>query len=151
MDKSGEEDKEFFKLLRARIEKKVQKQEFTSKECWKWLGCKKHPDGKYGKITFTYKGVQRTVGAHRASYIAFKEDFDLPLDISHLCHKGLCVNPDHLSHEDRVVNLSRVECNTSKGECDGHKFQGKLYKPCIVFTGGYGINLHLLLFNYSVI
>jgi hypothetical protein len=132
-----QEDLTFFKDLRSRIEKKVKKKEFASKECWKWLGCTRRPDGKYGRVTFTHRGVKQTVGAHRASYIAYEETFDLPHDISHLCHMGLCVNPKHLSHEDRVVNLSRVECakEGQHGRCDGHKFKGKVYKPCIVVKG----------------
>lgn len=132
MANSVTQDWAFFEDLRSRIEKRVKKNEFVSQDCWEWLGFRRQPDGKYGRLTFTHRGVTLTVGAHRASYIAFKEEFDLPLDISHLCHMGLCVNPAHLSHEDRVVNMSRVECAKS-GECDGHKFKGKVYKHCIVF------------------
>jgi hypothetical protein len=34
--------------------------------------------------------------------MAFNELLDLPLDISHVCHVSLCVNPDHLSHKYRI-------------------------------------------------
>ena len=66
------------------------------------------------------------VNAHRASYIAFNEKFLLPLDISHCCHEKLCVNPEHVSHEEHEVNMDREDCKEFK-KCIGH---GN-YKPCV--------------------
>ena len=50
----------------------------------------------------TYAGLPQTTGAHQAASMAFNELLDLPLDISHVCHVSLCVNPDHLSHKYRI-------------------------------------------------
>ncbi len=67
--------------------------------CWIWNGGMR-ADGRYGKVRIG----SRTANAHRASYMAANECIDLPLDISHVCHRNLCVNPNHLSHEDYSIN-----------------------------------------------
>ena len=78
----------------------------------------------------TYAGLPQTTGAHQAASMAFNELLDLPLDISHVCHVSLCVNPDHLSHKDRIVNLQRDQC-MARRLCKGHRYRGEDFKPCI--------------------
>ena len=110
MDNLEKAKQKFFKDLRARIERTVTKGAFASEECWEWKGATRAPDGR---VKITFLGLQKTVGAHRASYMAFNEVLDLPEDISHTCHMGLCVNPEHLSHEDHVVNMARAQCKAN--------------------------------------
>jgi len=113
-----------FTSLRLRIHAKVTKDSFN-KGCWKWNGCQT-AGGRYGKMTVTIQGVAKSMGAHRASYMAYEECIDLPDDVSHCCHEGLCVNPDHLSHEHHLINSEREICRR-KGQCTLHTG----YKPCI--------------------
>ena len=135
MDNLEKAKQKFFKDLRARIERMVTKGAFASEECWEWKGATRAPDDKYGRVKITFLGLQKTVGAHRASYMAFNEVFDLPEDISHTCHMGLCVNPEHLSHEDHVVNMARAQCKANASKCLGHNFMGQVFKPCLPVTG----------------
>ena len=37
----------------------------------------------------------------------------VPMEGSHLCHKGLCVNPHHSVYEDVRTNASRKQCHTT--------------------------------------
>ena len=127
MSKSYTTPERFYANLRRRIEQKSIKKALESGTCWEWFGCKKAPDNKYGRISITFMGVSQSVGAHRASYMAFNEIFNLKNDISHICHQPSCVNPDHLSHEEHAVNLERAECR-EKGVCRGHA----CYKSCII-------------------
>ena len=127
---------EFYAKLRTRIEKNVRsKTAFDSGECWEWAGCKKAPDGKYGRTSITFMGVSQTLGAHRAAYIAYHRELNLHSDVSHICHEGLCVNPKHLSHEDRAINLERSRCRENK-KCMGHAFDGHVFKSCIIIVKG---------------
>ena len=122
----------FFARLRERILKNVERDQGKSLECWIWQGGKKAPDSKYGRIRITYVGVTQSIGAHRSAYMAFKETFDLEHDISYRCHNTLCVNPDHLPHEERSVNAERSTC-VPQGFCIGHsRSEGQLLKPCII-------------------
>jgi hypothetical protein len=125
-DKMGEDiPPQFYEKLRIRVLSKVSKDRF-GKGCWEWRGCMRK-DGKYGRVSLNIRGDRMYVNAHRASYIAFTECFVLPNDISHCCHEKLCVNPDHLSHEEHCINRSRARC-IEAGQCQGH---GE-HKPCIL-------------------
>lgn len=118
----------FYDALKKRIEGKVDNRDAYGKGCWEWTGCR-YTDGRYGRIHLYICGDNMYVTAHRASYIAFHRKFDLEHDISHRCHEKLCVNPGHLSHEPRYINLRRDSCRKSKDKkCTGH---GR-YKHCIL-------------------
>lgn len=117
-----------FKKLRDRVMRKMDNHSKMENccFCWIWTGGMR-TDGRYGQL----KVAGRVVNAHRASYMAFKEYIDLPLDISHICHNRLCVNPHHLSHEEHDVNIDREGCRAA-GRCTSHRSQqGTLYKPCV--------------------
>ena len=118
----------FWEGVRRRITDKAVKGSFN-KECWQWTGPLRK-DRRYGQFSMTILGDRLRVNAHRAAYMAFNQILDLPNDISHLCHEGHCVNPEHLYHEDRVVNLERNSCKES-GECKGHIFNNDTYPACI--------------------
>ena len=114
----------FYHRLQMRILSKVTKHSF-GQDCWMWIGSLRQ-DGRYGRVCLFLKGKRRYVNAHRAAYIAFNHRFDFPDDISHLCHKNLCVNPDHLVHEPHFMNLDRRNC-VEAGICKGHGD----HRPCL--------------------
>ena len=124
---------DFFTTLQQRIEKHVNKNAFESGQCWEWKGARKSPDGKYGRMKLTVDGARKSIGAHRAAYMAFYRETYLGMDkdVSHVCHQPLCVNPDHLSLEDRVINMERHTCKL-QGSCSGHSFKGQVLKPCLM-------------------
>ena len=51
--------------------------------------------------------------------------------VSHLCSESECVNPQHLTLEPQVVNLSRVRCCRTR-RCSGHGD----YKDCLLVKVG---------------
>jgi hypothetical protein len=121
-------------MLKERFEKKVVDfNAFQSNECWKWGGALKSGKEQYGKVHFRKDKVEYNIHAHRAMYVAVHKIMpdNLPLDISHICHQSLCVNPAHLVHEDRVVNEARKSCKDSGKTCAGHWFNKILHQPCI--------------------
>ena len=100
--------------------------------CVIWCGAKWH-NGAYGVITNPFYHVDRPyipkrIGVHRLSYIIrHREQYPdgiLPsvddegrkLNVSHLCHNSLCVNPDHLTMETQAINNDRKSCKCS-GRC----------------------------------
>ena len=122
----------YYKMLRKRIKKKVKKNAFASGQCWEWTGARRNPDGKYGRMRVRFNGVSRTIGAHRVSYMAFNRVIlDSSEEVSHICHQPLCVNPHHLSVEDRGTNVDRLTCK-ERGICTGHRFKGQVFKACLL-------------------
>lgn len=63
--------------------------------CWIWTG---HVTRNgYGSIGVTFnRGRARYIGAHRASWMAFRGEIAAGLCVCHHCDVPLCVNPDHL-------------------------------------------------------
>ncbi len=55
------------------------------------------------------------------------------LVISHLCHRSLCCNIDHLSAEPQHINNTRQTCY-SNGICFKHTFGDVSYPDCILKT-----------------
>lgn len=70
--------------------------------CWLWTKTK-FSNG-YGKIS--YKKTH--IGAHRASWIAFRGEIPKGMFVLHSCDVRGCVNPDHLflgSHKDNMEDM----------------------------------------------
>jgi len=42
------------------------------------------------------------------------------IDLSHICHHGGCLNPDHLSFEPTSINTQERKICFHKGSCTGH-------------------------------
>ena len=112
-----------FQLLWAKIERKLD----TTAEgrCWLWVGGKTTArcGVQYGMIRVWYPGASRSKTVHvgRAVYMVKTRNMDLPAnhDVSHLCGRSLCANPDHLSLEPHSVNNTRIHCHGSR-RCGGH-------------------------------
>lgn len=102
-------------------------------ECWEWTGpTLKNGYGQFGS------GKNRGIStlAHRVSYIMIKGDPG-ELQVDHLCHNKICVNPQHLeavtpqvntqrAHDDGLIKSYR-NGNTSKTHCrNGHEFDARI-------------------------
>lgn len=85
--------------LEDRFFEKVEK----SDHCWLWTGYK-NPQG-YGVINI--KGTPRL--AHRVSFELENGEIDSDLDVDHACHNVSCVNPRHLRHATRSMNMQNME------------------------------------------
>ena len=82
-----------------------------------WTGCcDRHGYGRK-RVTWHYD-ASKTERVHRIAYMVNHKLTELPrtsesgelLEISHLCHKKLCINPEHLVLEAHMVNMSRAHC-----------------------------------------
>lgn len=79
--------------------------------CWLWLAAVRKG---YGVISINNKSV----GAHRASWIAFKYESPDGMLVCHSCDNRLCVNPDHLF------------LGTPQSNMDDMKNKGRANAPC---------------------
>lgn len=71
--------------------------------CWLWTG---YPLNRYGQFTVDNK----TVKAHRFSYITFKGPIPKNVNVCHTCDTALCVNPEHLflgTQSDNVKDMHK--------------------------------------------
>ena len=84
--------------------------------CDMWVGAKEH--SQYRCIRFTWPDDSKcTERAH--AYMVLKEEIrqgKKKQEVSHLCHKSLCVNTDHLCLESHETNMKRTLCK-SQGQC----------------------------------
>jgi hypothetical protein len=82
-----------------------------------------------------YTGSKGRPKAHKISYLFFKGDLPQPepnshgwptkMQVTHLCHRKKCINPNHLIAEEQWKNLKRNYCGIN-GECDCN-----MQPPCI--------------------
>lgn len=91
--------KNSYESLEVRFWESVKK--LANGDCWKWKGSKDRTG--YGSISNNNK----TLKAHRVSYILHNEEFDAALTILHKCNNRLCVNPNHLILGDKKIKLSQ--------------------------------------------
>jgi hypothetical protein len=101
----------------ARFERRV---EPSLTGCWTWTGEQSsRPSGSYGLINLPGR---RREYAHRWSYGYHRAEIPEGLEIDHLCHNTLCVNPWHLEPVTRQVNAARTR-GALKTHCKrGHEF-----------------------------
>ena len=116
---------DFFKKLSICMEKHSEKGVGGGGlgDCTVWVGAK--DSYGYGKKKVTWPDGSKTVSkVHRLSFMVHYKTLDVPtvdsfgeqLDISHLCHTKLCINPLHLTLEKHFVNLFRSHCRKA-GVC----------------------------------
>lgn len=99
--------------------------EIYPKAEWQW-GCligKKAPlsrsNAPYMRIHLGIPHSDESILAHQAVMILkegldeFNSSRDQNLEISHLCHRSMCLNPRHLVYETTKNNSSRKSCKDS--------------------------------------
>jgi hypothetical protein len=69
-----------------------------TKTCWLWTGGKR---GGYGQL----KWKNKTIRAHRASYLIHYNELPNHLFVCHKCDIPLCVNPEHLFLGNNTENM----------------------------------------------
>ena len=103
--------------------------------CVEWVGGKEH--NKYGRTQVVWPDGRTTVErAHRLAFMIkhkiLRDDMPIVnaqgknLEVSHLCHNGLCVKAAHLALESHEINMERVLCK-SRRQCS------TLHEPFCLF------------------
>ena len=116
-----EEMEDFKKKYFGKIMSKTH--QASNGQCMLWTGTKKKGTS-YGVICCFWQGKFRTFSVHRLVFV-FHNGLHIDditqsgMDVSHLCHNTLCVNPQHLSYEPHQTNTVRRAC-ISAGTCTGH-------------------------------
>ena len=121
-----------------RIEEKLAANsvDLDGNNCRLWTGYQmgKNIRVRYGQTRFKlpYDDFSKLYYVHRLSYMARTQNIQIPpgLHVSHLCHRSLCVNPDHLSLEPAAVNVQRQQCGDV---CTGHKMGDMEFPACILW------------------
>jgi len=83
------------------LEKRFWESVLKTETCWGWT--KSKTKAGYGKIS----DGQKTLLAHRISYILNKGEIPNDLQIDHLCRNRWCVNPDYLEIVTQARNIQR--------------------------------------------
>lgn len=96
------------------------------KNCHIWKG---DIADNYPSIRVMFRERRIRIRVHRLMFYLFNNaiPLDSKIHVSHLCHNKLCVNIEHLSYEQSVINAQRNSCFSAK-KCFGHAG----YKNCIV-------------------
>lgn len=113
----------FFNNLKAQIDAKTQFN-VNDNGCNLWIGARTS-NGLYGRKQVTFPDgnrklmrisrVVQMVKGHML-YVPAVNDEGHIIEMSHLCHNSLCVNPDHLILELRNTNAERKLCK-NQGFC----------------------------------
>lgn len=91
--------------------------------CWLWQGAVfNKPYGQYGQIRLLTKAGSKVSRAHRVSYEHFVDKIPKGLELDHLCHETLCVNPDHLEAVTHTENMKRRKDSNLPNCKHGHTY-----------------------------
>ena len=93
---------------------------FDSNEthCNLWLGARTG-NGLYGRKQVSLPdGTRKLMRVSRVIYMIQQRTLNVPtsnedgvtIEMSHLCHNSLCVNPTHLILEEKITNIERKHC-----------------------------------------
>lgn len=112
-------DKDIARFL-SRIDK--------SGDCWAWTGNSRISHGvERGRISFKGKYVY----AYRFSYAYFNGECPTNLQIDHMCHNTMCVNPAHLqavTDEENKQNINGAHKNNKYSRIRGVQWHKKSKK-----------------------
>lgn len=78
-------------------------QDTTGKECWEWAG--PVTGRSRNRPRFDYLGDHAS--GHRYAYTYFVGEIPDGMELDHLCHNSMCVNPNHLEHVTPEENKRR--------------------------------------------
>lgn len=95
----------------------------TENGCWQWTGAifkKKY--GNYAQIRMGRRGFSKNTKAHRVSYELFVGTVPDGLELDHLCHNTLCINPAHLEPVTHAENMKRRKDSGLEYCKHGHKY-----------------------------
>ena len=112
----------FFDLLKIKLGQKSERVGGQGGDCIIWKGAVSRFGYGVMKVTWPEEG-RKQEKVHR---VALMVEMHLTrsqfpgegLEVSHLCHKKLCVNPVHLVIEPHATNLERRHC-FQQGVCCG--------------------------------
>ena len=79
-----------------------------SGECWTWLASQAGEGARTGRGYGSWAIRGTTYGAHRFSWILRHGPIPDGLEVDHLCHNRLCVNPDHMRLATRAQNAQNL-------------------------------------------
>ena len=123
MEKSLENYNVSGRCLKKKIMDKIKKKESG---CWEWIGAvHKKKYGNYGQLRIGTRGNSKLFRAHRVSYEVFVGKIGDGLEIDHLCHNTLCVNPDHLEEVTHNENMQRRKDSHLEKCKHGHTYTEK--------------------------
>ena len=126
MDNLEKAKQKFFKDLRARIERMVTKGAFASEECWEWKGATRALITSMAGSKSHFLDFRKLLGltGHHiwpsTKSLIFMRTSPIPVTW------GLCVNSEHLFHDDHVVNMARAHCKANASKCLDHNFRTSL-------------------------
>jgi len=78
-----------------------------TESCWLWTGAPTESGG-YGVINIVRAAGKQPYGAHRFSYELLVGPIEPGMQIDHICHTPLCVNPEHLRPVDHKRNQENL-------------------------------------------
>ncbi len=88
-------------MYRARLQQKLRTYSLINPDtnCWEWHG--QVSNSGHGRITIRdiAQGINKTLSAESASYIAFLEEIPEGMIVRQTCSNRLCINPEHLRIE----------------------------------------------------
>lgn len=76
---------------------------FRGRHCWIWLGGQ--TAGGYGAITRRVAGKTKHHTAQRYFWLLYRGEPGKSLEVSHECHRRLCVNPYHMRLDTKQGNI----------------------------------------------
>ncbi len=115
------------------IKSRLAKHSVPGGTCTLWVGTASRG---YGQMSVKQSdGTHKLMAVHRLAYMLdqgmcpvtteLRHDYD----VSHLCHRKLCVNPVHLSFEPHGTNLQRRVCHQTN-VCVGHEH----FRNCVLLN-----------------
>lgn len=100
----------FDQKLYDKIVARVRKDEATG--CWVWTGpywrSRKSPGNRYGYTSLYFPETQKskTIGTHKAMWLALHGKPEKGMCVCHKCDNPLCCNPDHLWLGTHLENMA---------------------------------------------
>jgi hypothetical protein len=89
--------------------------------CWIWTGQRSQSSLRYGKFNYCVLHKQKTISAHRFSYLITYGSISEAECVRHTCDNPICVRPDHLIIGTQADNINDkvIRNRQAKGESHG--------------------------------